>query len=354
MAVLTEEQQSQFRGKQKVIEALAQNPSQHAQSQAQKAMEELTAWVQGVMTPDQKEGIGNAMMQLLAQHQLDQAQQEVQAATSAITQAVLTGEQQQDMTNAQQRAMHLQSQGKANEAMRVVEETQQALEASLSQRQKLQVKETLEARLRGIYAAWMENALQADVAQCNQTELMCRITPETKTRLEQLQAAVSQTPNERERQQRMKELIAFQGSMLSSSAKKELEAAVTQKAAAFERQRLREFKDHIMLVVQQSAVSDAMTASQQREALGLQTAVQMARAKEDQPAFELASKKLEGFMANCLDEKQKASAAASVAKSEAALDQHIATWKGQAAVDGLGGEGPQAGGQIHVAGEVID
>jgi len=362
MAVLTEEQKGEFRGKQGVIETLARNPSPQSQSQAQSAMEELTTWVQTIMTSDQREGIGRAMMELLEQHQLDRTQQEIQAATSAITQAVLTGEQQQDMTNGQQRAAHLHNQGKTAEAMRVVQEVQKSLEASLTKRQRLQVKETLEVRLRGIYAAWMDSTLEADAASSNQTELMKRITPADKASLEKLQASLAQSSNERERRVRMEELISFQDSMLSISAKKEFESFLVTNAQAFATQRLKEFKGHIMIVIQQSAIADAMNPSQQQQALGLQTAVQMARAKEDLDSFEKASKGLEDFMAGCLDEEQQASAVASVAKSEASLDQHIAAWKGQAAADSLGSregmQGTQAGvakgSQIHVAGEVID
>ena len=78
-----------------------------------------------------------------------------------------------------------------------------------------------------------------------------------------------------------------------------------------------------MALIRQEAATEVLFAPQKAQALELQTQLTQAQHAGDAAAAEAAMAAMNTFMEGCLNEEQKAEAAATVAQIEADLDAHI-------------------------------
>jgi len=330
MAVLTPQQQEDFKQRQM---GLMQCTSE---AEAVVKMQELTQWVQSVMSKEQKEQIEKEMVTMLERFQLQRAQEDYQKAQSEITQYVLDASQRAAMAQAQQEAGVLQQQGQVDRVMDVIRRVQESIESSLSRKQRLQIKATLAVRMRAIYACWMEQAVNADIQQFQQAERFKRMSQEHKDELEVLQQRLGQTQGV-EQEMLMKRMMEFGDRCMTPEQQAEVERAVAAQGKVVQAKRLEDFKTHQMVIVGQGAASEVLRPDQAQQALALQTEINLAQGKQDPEAYERAAKALADFMEGALDVDQKATAEAEVAKAEAVLDSHIADFVKKQAILDVGG-----------------
>ena len=334
MAVLTPPQQLEFQQQQMGLMQCTN------EAQAVAKMQELTQWVQRVMSKEQKEQIEKEMVKMLERYQLQRAQEDYQKAQSEITQYVLDASQRAAMAKAQQEAAVLQQQGQIDKVMDIIRQVQASIESSLSRKQRLQIKATLAVRMRAIYACWMTQAVNADIQQLQQAERFKRMSQEDKDKLEELQQRLGQTQGA-EQEMLMKQMVEFGDSCMTAEQKAEVERTVKEQTKAIEKKRLDDFKAHQMTIISQGAASEVLRPDQAQKALALQTEINVAQGKQDPEGYEKAVKALADFMDGALDETQAAKAAEEVAKAEAVLDEHIADFvKKQAVLDAGGVLGP--------------
>ena len=114
MAVLRPEQQEELQHRQMGLARCA------TEADFESKMQEVTAWVESVLTHDQKEEIEKKMAVMLEDYELRNAREQYDSAKALVTQHVLNADQRRLMAQAQQEAALLQEQGQTDRVREVL------------------------------------------------------------------------------------------------------------------------------------------------------------------------------------------------------------------------------------------